>query len=171
MLIAELYSEVDGGSRTMNARSAGSRTAKVLVAGFLLLLVNSSYLAAFADPTLFYFSNVALHLLLGFVLAIAFASFAIKHFKHFSRTMKLVTVTLLASAAFGLFMMRFGATREYRWALYSHIALAVAGSIPLLAALFNYTRKLYASRQRPILYAAIAALVFLFPVASTAYNR
>ena len=54
----------------MDTRSAGDRTAKVLVIGFLILLVNSSYLAAYADPTLLYFSNVALHLLLGSALAV-----------------------------------------------------------------------------------------------------
>src|SRR5215216_3418317 len=157
----------------MDARSAGSRAAKVLVAGFLLLLVNSSYLAAFADPTLFYFSNVALHLLLGFILAIAFAGFAIKQFKHFSWTMKFVTIALLVSAALGIFMMRSGAVRQSvdRRVLYAHIALAVLGSIPLLVVLFNFARKYSRSRERPLLYAAIAALVFLFPVASTAYNR
>jgi hypothetical protein len=157
----------------MDTRSTGSKTARVLVAGFFVLLVNSSYLAAFADPTLFYFSNVALHLLLGFIISIAFASFAIKRFKHFSWTMKFVTITLLASAALGIFMMRSGAVRQSvdRRVLYAHIALAVAGSIPLLVVLFNFARKFSASRQRPILYAAIAALVFLFPVASTAYNR
>jgi tetratricopeptide (TPR) repeat protein len=155
----------------MEARSGESRTAKVLVIGFLILLVNSSYLAAYAEPTLFYFSNVALHLLLGFALAVAFAGFAIKQFKHFSWTMRFASVALGASAAFGFFMMKVGATRQYRWALYSHIALAVIGSIPLLVVLFKFARRFSASRQRPVIYASIAALVFVFPVASTAYNR
>ena len=155
----------------MEARSTGGRTAKVLVIGFLILLVNSSYLAAYADPTLFYFSNVAIHLLLGSALAIAFAGFAIKHFRHFSRTMIFASVALGASAAFGFFMMKVGATRQYRWALYCHIALAVVGSILLLVVLFKFARRLSASRQRPLIYASIAALVFIFPVASTAYNR
>src|ERR1044071_8431573 len=131
----------------MDARSTGSKTARVLVAGFLVLLVNSSYLAAFADPTLFYFSNVALHLLLGFILTIAFASFAIKHFRHFSWTMKFAALALLASAALGIFMMRSGAVRQSvdRRVLYVHIALAVAGSIPLLVVLFQYARQFSAS--------------------------
>src|ERR1044072_8142782 len=157
----------------MDARSAGSKTARVLVAGFLVLLVNSSYLAAFADPTLFYFSNVALHLLLGFILTVAFAGFAIKHFRLFAWTMKFAAIALLASAALGIFMMRSGAVRQSvdRRVLYVHIALAVVGAMPLLVARFKSARRFSASRQRPLLYAAIAALVFLFPVASTAYNR
>src|SRR4029077_19465675 len=92
---------------------------KVLVIGYLVLLVNSSYLAAYADPTLFYFGNVALHLILGVIISIVFAGYARRRFKHFSLTMKLATFLLGVSAVLGLFMMRYGATRQYRWALYS----------------------------------------------------
>jgi hypothetical protein len=38
---------------------------KLLVAGYLALLVNSSYLAAYAEQSLFYFGNVVLHMGLG----------------------------------------------------------------------------------------------------------
>src|SRR6185503_5042580 len=120
----------------MSNQKTPSRVVKLLVIGFLVLLVNSSYLAAYADPTLFYFGNVGLHLILGVVLTIAFAAYAFKRFRQFSGAMKLAVVLLTVSAALGLFMMRFGATRQYRWALYSHIAFAVAGSIPLLLVLF-----------------------------------
>jgi hypothetical protein len=144
---------------------------KSLVIGYLALLVNSSYLAAYADPTLFYFGNVALHLILGVVLTIAFAAYAFRRFRRFSGTMKLAVMLLAVSTALGLFMMRFGATRQYRWALYSHIAFAVAGSIPLLLVLFKEARNHLVLRLRPPVYVAIASLVFLFPVASTAFNR
>ena len=53
----------------MSVREASGMIVRLLVIGYLVLLVNSSYLAAYADPTLFYFGNVALHLLLGVVLA------------------------------------------------------------------------------------------------------
>ncbi|HSF42761.1 MAG TPA: hypothetical protein VLT87_23350, partial [Thermoanaerobaculia bacterium] len=39
---------------------------------FAVLLVNTAYLAAFASPTIFYMSNVLLHLGLGLALAVAF---------------------------------------------------------------------------------------------------
>ena len=38
---------------------------------FLALLVNTAYIAAFADPTVFYMGNVLIHFLLGIALAIA----------------------------------------------------------------------------------------------------
>jgi uncharacterized membrane protein YagU involved in acid resistance len=51
-------------------RSSPARWTAIL---FVVLLVNTAYLAAFADPTVFYMSNVLLHFLLGLVLAVAFA--------------------------------------------------------------------------------------------------
>jgi tetratricopeptide (TPR) repeat protein len=41
---------------------------RLLLAGFLALLLNSAYLWAFADPTLWYFAQVALHPLMGVAL-------------------------------------------------------------------------------------------------------
>jgi tetratricopeptide (TPR) repeat protein len=155
----------------MNAEEP-SRIARLLVIGYLILLVNSSYLAAFADPTLFYFGNVAFHLLFGVVLMVVFGVHALRRFGGFSPMLKLATILLAVSAAFGLFIMKVGATRPFRWALYSHIAFAVAGSIPLLFVLFRELARSYAaSRRKSIVYAGIALLAFLFPVASTAYNR
>jgi hypothetical protein len=46
--------------------------AKRLLIALCVLLVNSAYLAAFASPTLFYFFNVVLHMVLGVTLAVAF---------------------------------------------------------------------------------------------------
>jgi tetratricopeptide (TPR) repeat protein len=155
----------------MIARQAPGTIVKFLVIGYLVLLVNSSYLAAYAVPTLFYFANVALHLVLGVIVTVVFAAYGFKRFRQFSRTMKLAVFLLAVSAALGLFLMRFGATRPYRWALYSHIAFAFAGSIPLLLVLFKAVRNYSASRSRPLAYVAIACFVFVFPVASTAYNR
>jgi tetratricopeptide (TPR) repeat protein len=155
----------------MNAEEP-SRIARLLVIGYLILLVNSSYLAAFADPTLFYFGNVAFHLLFGVVLMVVFGVHALRRFGGFSPMLKLATILLAVSAAFGLFIMKVGATRPFRWALYSHVAFAVAGSIPLLFVLFRELARSYAaSRRKSIVYAGIALLAFLFPVASTAYNR
>ncbi|MEK6302942.1 MAG: tetratricopeptide repeat protein [Acidobacteriota bacterium] len=146
-----------------------SKTGRLLVAGFAVLLFNSSYLASTADPTFFYFGNVVLHLLLGVVLAVAFAVYSIRRFRRFSPAMKVATVMLTVSAALGLFMMRFGATRPYRWALYSHIAFAVAGSIPLVVTLLNAERSDSTSRRRPV-YVLIACALFLSPVVSAAHN-
>src|SRR5262249_53496801 len=172
---------------------SNNRTTKLLLAGFFALLINSSYLAGNANPTVFYFANVVLHMVLGVGLAIVVV--ARRDARTFLATMflareagrpdrdaptgpmsraRLFPGTLLSASAvlgvaavLGVFLMIFGATRPYRWALYSHIGFAAAGSALMLAYLFSAARAFVESRRKLFAYLAIACLVFLFPVAST----
>jgi tetratricopeptide (TPR) repeat protein len=144
---------------------------KLLVIGFVVLLINSSYLAANSDPTLFYFGNVVAHLLLGVFMAVAFAIFLIRRLRSLSRTLLLSGLVLELGAAFGGFMMKYGATRQYRWALYSHMALSVAGSIPLLFLILKAARGMSGSTRRSLSYAVILLFLFAFPMGTGAYNK
>jgi Flp pilus assembly protein TadD len=148
-----------------------SKTLKLLITGFIVLLINSSYLAAYAEPTLFYFSNVALHLLLGLALAIISAVYVLKRLRGLSQAMLFAVIALALSAALGIFLMIFGATRPYRWALYAHIMLAVAGSIPVIVALVNMARGYTQSNRRKLAQVAIILFILALPVATTAYDR
>ena len=148
-----------------------SKTVKLLIIGFILLLINSSYLAAYAEPTLFYFGNVVIHLLLGLALAVISALYLFKRLRTLSPSMLFSVVALTLSPALGLFMMRYGTTRPYRWALYVHIALAVAGSIPLVISLFKLARNYAQSNRRKLVQVAIVAFMLVLPVATTAYDR
>src|SRR4051794_20621197 len=49
-----------------------SSLAKWTAVLFVVLLVNTAYVTAFASPTVFYMSNVLAHLVLGLAVAIAF---------------------------------------------------------------------------------------------------
>ena len=49
----------------------GTNIRRIVLAGILLLLVNSAYLSSFAQASIFYEANVLLHLGLGLLLAIA----------------------------------------------------------------------------------------------------
>jgi len=152
-------------------RKFSVRKNTVLTICFLVLLVNASYLAAYSDPTLFYFANIALHVVMGLILVIAVVPLVIKRFREFSTILKLGVLVLTASFGFAGFIMIVGATRPHRWALYAHIATAVAGSVPVLAVLLTRTTTPLRSRKRSLAHATIALLVFLFPFASSAYNR
>lgn len=44
-----------------------SSLAALVGASFLLLLLNTAYISAFASPTVFYMGNVLLHLVLGVI--------------------------------------------------------------------------------------------------------
>ena len=51
---------------------------KLLVAGAVVLMANSAYLAAVASPTLFFYANVALHVGLGAVVAVVALVYGLK---------------------------------------------------------------------------------------------
>ena len=55
------------------------KSAGVLAGAAFLLLLNSAYLAAYAEPTLFYFTNVVAHIALGAVLAVVFGRLLLRH--------------------------------------------------------------------------------------------
>jgi tetratricopeptide (TPR) repeat protein len=95
---------------------------------FILLVLNSSYLAARADPSLFYFANVMAHIVLGVGLVIFGARFLLRRWRGLSRGQVGIAGILALGALTGLALMIRGATRPYRWLLHAHIAVAVAGA-------------------------------------------
>jgi tetratricopeptide (TPR) repeat protein len=98
---------------------------------FLVLLANSFYLASFATPSIFYMTNVLLHIGAGAVLTFAFLML-VTHSAEFRRTVKWAAPALLASAALGFVLVWKGAVIEMRWALVAHIAIAAVGVVALL---------------------------------------
>src|SRR5215472_955701 len=95
-------------------------TLRTLVGGGLLvLLLNSGYLAAFASPTIFYMTNVLGHLVLGVVLAVAFAILLARDSD--LRPRSAASALLFAIAlGFGLWLMWYGNIRDHAWALRAH---------------------------------------------------
>ncbi|HTP35150.1 MAG TPA: tetratricopeptide repeat protein [Candidatus Acidoferrales bacterium] len=86
--------------------------------GLVLLIVNSAYLAAFAQASIFYEANVLLHLGLGLALAVA----AIGWLHRYPRECG----AFIASAAAAMYLVFRGNLVEHRWALALHILLALA---------------------------------------------
>ncbi len=125
---------------------------KLLLGGAILLLANSSYLAAFATPSLFYAANVLLHVGLGFLFVVLLVWW-LRREGQFG----LLLVTGLAGAL-GLFLSVAGATRPHNWALWAHVAAGVLA----MALLAGYLRR------RSYNVALAAALIF--PLAAAAYH-
>ena len=94
--------------------------------------VNSSYLAWRNDPSLFYFANVAAHLALGLALAVAAGPRLRRGFLQLSVSMRIAAVLFAGAVAFGLLLMVTGATRPWRWALWTHVVLAAGASLIVL---------------------------------------
>ena len=132
---------------------------KWLAVGFLLLLVNTAYVAAFPQPTIFYMGNVLLHVALGAVLAIAVL------FKRLRFGLGRLTAGLfLAAAAVGVYLAIAGNTRDHHPILVTHIAVAAA----TLAFFVPFALR-HGSAFRNA-YAACLAILVLVPVGARIYQ-
>src|SRR3954451_5625911 len=99
----------------------------LLAAGVFVFLLNTAYLAAFASPSLFYFTNVVAHLVLGIVLAIAYGRRLLADGRRAARWILAPSLGLAAGGVAGLAIAVGGAAGHFRWLRPTHIALSVAG--------------------------------------------
>ena len=146
---------------------------------FLLLIygLNTIYLAASASPTLFYFANVVFHIAAGIALAIAWMwirnpnSGANKTWPLWQRSLKTVlSIVLGCGIAFGLLITVVGAAGRWRWLLPVHIALSVAGGVPLATAgALSILRRGAPGERTPVAAACAIAVIaaIVAPVAAT----
>ncbi len=132
---------------------------------FLVLLVNTAWLAAFAAPTVFYMANVLLHLVLGVALAIAGVILLWRRPELRTGLTAALVLFCIALAA-GLWLTIEGNLLQYRWVLWTHIASAGLG----VAALAIWSVRHSSPRFRQALTAAIALLVLL-PAGAALWRR
>jgi len=95
---------------------------------FLLLLVNSVYVRAFASPTIFYMTNVLFHLALGTALFVVFA-WMLASDKGLRNGSYSFAGLFLMSFLFGAFVTVAGNTLDHRGLLWLHIAFAMLGTL------------------------------------------
>src|SRR3954466_8738327 len=108
-------------------RSAGRLSAAVFI-----LPLNTAYLSASAAPTLFYFTNVVVHIFLGIVLAAMLGRLLLVHRRAIPLGLLGAAVVAAAGVLFGVAITFAGAAGRLRWMLPVHIALMLAGSVPWL---------------------------------------
>ena len=104
--------------------SPGRRLSGILFASVVLLLANSAYLAAVASPTLFFYANVALHVGLGALVALASLVYGVKTRRRWAEGASTVWIVFLLCAAVGMWLAYVGASRAHEGALYTHAGLA-----------------------------------------------
>ena len=109
--------------------------------GFLFLLINSAYLISFGEPTLFYISNVLIHVTVGPLLVIPFIGYISRHFTGMSIVGKGGVIFLAVGAASGGYLMVVGATTPNRWLLVVHIVAAVLGTLLFIGELLNCAKQ------------------------------
>jgi Tfp pilus assembly protein PilF len=101
---------------------------------FLLLLLNTAYIWAFAFPTVFYMSSVLLHVALGIALWLAVAWLLARDGQLRNSILPAAGFFLFAFLA-GAYLVWAGNTVDDRWALWAHIVTALGGTLALFARL------------------------------------
>src|SRR5881409_49202 len=90
-------------------------------AGFVLLLINTGYVAAFASPTVFYMGNVLLHLVLGVAVALGAAWLFVRR-PELRRGFGLAGLAFAVATAVGIYLAVAGNVRANHGALVAHVA-------------------------------------------------
>src|SRR5437868_12557487 len=127
---------------------SGMRPAKLLVIGFLALLLNTSYLASNSDPTLFHYSNVAAHILGGLGLSILFIYYLIRRFRELPLMVWIGAVLLLAGSGVGAVLVYIYNTHNHRWVFQLHIGLSLAGAVLMFGYLLMRSKTDRSSQPR-----------------------
>ena len=132
---------------------------------FLLLLVNTAYVAAFSSATVFYMANVLLHLVLGAVLALA-VLFLVRKRRELLTGAPVAMLCFAAALACGLALAWKGNLYANRWLLWSHIATAGFGVLALIPFIAKHAS---AEFRKGFVVAAI--LLFGLPAAAIGYRK
>src|SRR5277367_3669780 len=96
-----------------------SKLFKWTAAAFLVLLLNTAYIAAFASPTVFYMGNVLIHLVLGVVLSVAVV-FLIAKNADLRQSISTALVFFLIAFLSAIYLVVAGNVLEHRWVLWAH---------------------------------------------------
>ena len=107
------------------------KLAVCVAAAFLLLLVNTAYIWAFASATIFYMGNVLVHVVLGAAVTVGFLYLWMRD-RAVARGMGAALGLLAVSAALGFFLTYAGALMPNKPFLWAHIFAGIAGLIALI---------------------------------------
>lgn len=148
---------------------------------FVILILNSGYLAAFAEPTLFYMLNVLLHIVLGVALVIPFFIFVRRFLAQDAPRGSELAVymgrlgywSMSPCVLTGLFLVLVNATHAHRWVLYFHIAAGFIGAAFFQKSIRSVAHKVSVKNSYDVA-GRVAWVVFVFallvPMAAGMYR-
>jgi Flp pilus assembly protein TadD len=148
-----------------------NKLAKWIGVCFIILLVNTAYVAAFATPSVFYMTNVLIHLGMGLALAIGVA-FLLRRDSTLLNGIPGALGLFAVALALGLFLVKAGNTTDNRWALWSHIGAAGLGLVAMIPYVWKRAKENGGGwlRFRKAYQFALAFLVLL-PVGAALYQK
>jgi len=136
---------------------------RVLSAGFVILLLNSAYIAASAPPSLFFYSNVAVHVLLGVAVAVGALIYWMRARPRVSGFNLVVVLLFIATVAAGVWLAAIGATRLHQRVIDVHRGFAVAAALALAIWAVRYGERSVTARGHR--QAAAGAVLIVLAVA------
>ena len=152
-----------------------SRLSKLLAIGFLILLLNSAYLAVFGLPTIAYLANITLHFVLGWVLLMLFLRLLARTWPSLPATLRVSALILLLSGGLGVAILAFGATAPFltarkplHWVAQAHVIVGVLG---VLALTFAVLRQRAATPRFARALGGAVAVALLFTLLGGYYQK
>jgi tetratricopeptide (TPR) repeat protein len=148
----------------MTERTMRDRTSLVVTA-LALFALNTAYLWAYATPSLFYYTNVVFHMALGIALGAVLGRQLLRAWRGVGLLVRGAAALVAAGGFVGIVIMVIGAAAHFRWLLPLHIALSVAGAVPL--GVYGVAKGLRSSggRQRTV-FAATCGVVIVATAAA-----
>ncbi|HMC75646.1 MAG TPA: tetratricopeptide repeat protein [Vicinamibacterales bacterium] len=134
----------------------------LLLAATGVFALNTAYLAGTADASLFYFANVVAHMALGVALAFVLGRLLLRSWPSTGMFVRAASILCAAGALTGVAIMVVGAAGPFRRLLTVHIALSLAGGLPLLVYVAALRLRAAVGRQRATFALLCAALVLVF---------
>jgi tetratricopeptide (TPR) repeat protein len=107
---------------------------RLLFVGCVLLLLNTAYLVASPSASLWYYTNVIAHPVLGIVMALALVSRLARRTWLVGPLALAGTAAVLVGLVFGLVVFVVGATRQHELVLNTHIVSSAVGAALLIVA-------------------------------------
>ncbi|HWM90916.1 MAG TPA: tetratricopeptide repeat protein [Thermoanaerobaculia bacterium] len=146
------------------------RFAKWMAGLFLVLLVNTAYLAAFASPTIFYMSNVLLHLVLGLALSGGLVWWLTRS-PEARQSIPLAVALFLLSLLAGLYLIFFGNVLQNRWAFWAHVVTAGLSVAALAPWIWRKANEGEGWRRFRTAFAVAAALLVVLPAVTAGWRK
>jgi tetratricopeptide (TPR) repeat protein len=138
--------------------------------GFVLLLINTGYIAAFATPSIPYMMNVLAHFVGGLALAGAFA-WLLKREPDLRRPLAAAAILFAISIVFALYLVAVGNLREHSWVLWTHIITATLGVVAVLPFAFRLVRSTGRPRTLGMSVQSAVAFAAVLPLATSVYFK
>src|SRR4051812_42682394 len=142
----------------------------IVGAGFVLLLVNTGYIAAVKSPTVFYMGNVLLHLVLGVAVCVA-GAILIARDADVRRGTMLTSIGMAVALGPGVYLVAVGHLNENPPVLHAHIVVAAASVALLLPYALRAARAAGALRTFGVAAQGAAVFAIVFPFAVGLYAK